>query len=59
MKRKRREPITFDRFGKCPICGHLFKSKDCPHSYGHVARVVDDVNSSFDDDVRRARRGRR
>ena len=28
--------MTFDASGKCPICGHGFKSDNCPHSFGQA-----------------------
>lgn len=51
-----KKPITFDRYGKCPICRKSFKSDGCPHDYGYVMRVVDAANNPFRHDVAKLRK---
>lgn len=45
--------IEFSRDGRCPICHKVFRSEQCPHSFGHVQEVVNRVNSNIDEDVKR------
>ena len=35
-----RVKMSFDRTGKCPICWRRFQSKECPHDWSYVHRVM-------------------
>jgi hypothetical protein len=47
----------FNRKGKCPICYKTFQSKQCPHTYDYVIKVLDLAknNLSLERDVKKVR----
>lgn len=48
--------LDFDRKGKCPICRKQFQSKDCPHTWDYVHRVLNFAKLRFAKDVENSKR---